>query len=289
VTPALTPPVGFVLGGGGVLGAAEAGMLRALLEAGVRPDLVVGTSVGAINGAAVAAEPTVASTERLVGLWRQIAGSGILGSALWARAWTLARTRTHLHGPRPPRELLTERLAGPGGRVPRIEELPVRYQCVAASIEGAREHWFAEGPLVDAVLASAALPGVLPAVEVGGEHFLDGGLVNSIPIGRAVALGARTVFVLQVGRIERPLEPPRLPWEVALVAFEIARRHRFHHDLQNLPRGVAAHVLPTGLDTQPRYTDLANLRYWDVGRIGDRVDRAYAASAGYLARLPVTR
>jgi NTE family protein len=97
----------------------------------------------------------------------------------------------------------------------------VPFQCVAASIERAAEHWFASGSLVDAILASAAVPGVLPPVRVGDEHFLDGGLVNSIPVGRAVALGATTIYVLQVGRIERSLEVPRRPWEVATVAFEI--------------------------------------------------------------------
>jgi NTE family protein len=285
MTPRPEGPVGFVLGGGGVLGAAEAGMLRALLEAGVLPDLVVGTSVGAINGAAIAADPTIAATERLVDVWRHIAAAGLFGGRLWERAWTLLRTRTHLHHEQPLRALLADRLAGPAGTALRIEQLPVRFQCVAASIERAAEHWFTDGPLIDAVLASAAVPGVFAPVELGGEHYLDGGLVNSIPIARAVALGARTLFVLQVGRIERALDPPRFPWEVALVAFEIARRHRFHHDMANLPQGVTAHVLPTGLDTQPRYADLSNLRYWDVGRIGDRADRAYQATRDYVAGL----
>ena len=81
----------------------------------------------------------------------------------------------------------------------------MRFQVCAASIERAAEHWFDSGPLVDAVVASAAVPGLLPPAKIGDEHFLDGGIVNSIPLGRAVQLGATRVFVLQVGRIERPL------------------------------------------------------------------------------------
>jgi NTE family protein len=79
------------------------------------------------------------------------------------------------------------------------------------------------------VLASAAVPGLLPPVRVGDEHFFDGGLVHSIPVGRALELGARTVYVLHVGRIERPAGPDP-PWEVGLVAFEIAAPpvHRGH-------------------------------------------------------------
>jgi NTE family protein len=88
------------------------------------------------------------------------------------------------------------------------------------------------------------VPGLLPPARVGGEHYLDGGIVNSVPLGRAVELGATRVFVLQVGRLDRPLSVPRRPWEVARVSFEIARRHRFVRELEELPGGVEAHVLP---------------------------------------------
>jgi NTE family protein len=269
--------IGFVFGGGGLLGAAEAGMARALLEAGVVPDVVVGTSIGAINGVAIAADPTGAGAARLVELWGSLADEDVLGGSVFGRIGELIRTRTSLHSNEALRRLLTERLA-----VRRFDQLAVPFTCVAACIERAQEHWFTEGDLVDAVLASCALPGVLPAVEVGGEHFLDGGLVNSIPISRAVQLGADVVYVLHVGRIEEPLVPPRLPWEVGFVAFEIARRHRFHTDLSSLPEGVAVHVLPTGLGER-RATSWENLRYRDRRRIGDRAARAYRATADYLA------
>src|SRR3954451_9607666 len=268
----------FVLGGGGQLGAHEVGMLRALLERGIRPDLVVGTSIGAINGAAVAAEPSPAAVDRLTRTWSAIERDDVFAGSIIGRLGTLARTRTHLHDNGSLRARLSESLPT------RIEDLAVPFQCVAASIEQAAEHWFSEGPLVDAVLASSAVPGILPPVEVDGEHFVDGGVVNSIPVGRAVALGARTVFVLHVGRLDRPLEPPRWPWEVGLVAFEIARRHRFVRDLAGMPADVAVHVLPTGDPDPPRFSDVSeHLRYRDSSRVGDRIARAREATAGYLA------
>jgi len=273
-----TARTAFVLGGGGVLGAGEVGMLRALLEAGVVPDLVVGTSVGALNGAFLAADPTVATTLQLAELWRGLsAEGGVFPASLGAQLGTALRSRTHLHASAPLRRLLTTHLP-----VERIEDLAVPFQCVAASIERAAEHWFTAGPLVEAVLASAAVPGLLPPVRVGDEHFLDGGLVNSIPVSRAVELGATTVWVLQVGRVEQQLRVPTRPWEVALVAFEIARRHRFATDMASLPAQVAVHVLPTG-DEAPQ--GLAQLRYRDTRRVGPRVDRAYDATAAYLAAL----
>jgi NTE family protein len=223
----------FVLGGGGVLGAVEVGMLRALLERDIVPDLVLGTSVGALNGAMVARQPELAVVERLDVEWG----------------------------------------------VTRIVDLPVRFGVCAASIERAAEHWFESGPIVPAVLASAAVPGLLPPAEVDGEHFLDGGLVNSIPVGRAVDLGATRVFVLQVGRIDRPLRPPTRPWEVARVSFEVARRHRFMREMASIPDGVEAHVLPAA-GTSARDDSL--LAYRDFASVQARIDATYATSRAYL-------
>jgi NTE family protein len=271
----------FVLGGGGVLGAAEVGMLRALLEREVRPDLIVGTSVGAINGALVAADPTPAGVDRLRGLWQELTSQGVFAGSVLSRVSTLVRSGTHVHPREPLRELLTAHLPAP-----TFAELQVPFQCVAASIEKAAEHWFTDGSVVDAVLASCAVPGLLPPVELDGEHYLDGGLVHSIPVGRAVSLGADTIYVLHVGRIDRPLSPPTRPWEVATVAFEIARRHRFAADLAALPPGVQAHVLPAGAPTP---TGTANWRYRNFSGVADRIDRAHAAAGEYLDRFAAPR
>ncbi|HEU4423012.1 MAG TPA: patatin-like phospholipase family protein [Pilimelia sp.] len=270
----VTGPIAFVLGGGGVLGAVEVGMLRALYRAGIRPDLVLGTSIGAVNGALVAADPTDAVTDRLVRLWASPEASEVYGDSV-ARQLRRFAARTHLHSPRPLRRLLEREL----GEGTTFAELALPFQCCAASIERAAEHWFHSGPVVDAVLASAAVPGLLPPAQIGGEHFLDGGIVNSIPVGQAVASGAKTVFVLQVGRIERPLSPPRRPWEIAQVAFEIARRHRFAREMASLPAGVEVHVLPTG-GGDPR--DDSPWAYRDMAAVGRRISRAYAASRRYI-------
>jgi NTE family protein len=266
----------FVLGGGGVLGAHEVGMLQALTEAGIRPDLIVGTSVGAINGVLVAADPDSA-VPRLNRLWRDTVVEAF-GGSLFGRVATLARSGTHLHANTQLRRMLEELLP-----VRLIEELAVPFQCVAASVERAAAHWFTDGPIIPAVLASAAVPGLLPPVRVGAEHFFDGGLVHSIPVGRAVALGAREVYVLHVGRIETPLEVPRRPWEVGLVAFEIARRYRFAEEMASLPNDVKVHVLPAGVDGARSGTEASQLRYRDFSRVEEHIQRAHQASAAYLA------
>jgi NTE family protein len=264
----------FVLGGGGLLGAVEVGMLRALFEAGVRPDLVLGTSVGALNGLVAASDPSPGAVDRLQELWHGIGESGrVYADGTLRQVRRVVRTGTHLHSVEPLRERLEEQFGGV-----EFADLSVEFQCCAASIERATEHWFTTGPVVPAVLASAAVPGLLPPAEVDGEHFLDGGIVNSIPLDRAVRLGAERIFVLQVGRIDRPLAVPRRPWQVARVSFEIARRHRFTSQLASLPEGVEVHVLPAG--GSPRDDSL--LAYRDASLVADRIARAHEVSADYL-------
>lgn len=270
----------FVLGGGGLLGAVEVGMLRALLERGIVPDLVLGTSVGALNGAVVAHDPSLASVERIQTLWRGSDLAREIYSESPLRSMRRAVTSgTHLANPAPIRRLLRAELGDA-----TFADLSVPFQVCAANIERSAEHWFSEGPVVDAVLASAAVPGLLPPARVNGEHFLDGGIVNSIPLGRAAQLGATRIFVLQVGRIDRPLTVPSKPWEVARVSFEIARRHRFVRELAELPDGVEAHVLPTG-GTSARDDSL--LAHRDFAGVDDKIEATYLASLLHLERLGI--
>lgn len=275
-TPAAGGPTAFVLGGGGILGASEVGMLSALVAAGITPDLVVGTSVGAINGAFLAADPTLDAVDRLAELWNKASESGVFTDSVWSQARRVARLGTFLHS-----SDSLERLLADEFHVQVIEDLAVPFQCVAAQIETASPYWFDRGRIVDAVLASCAVPGLLPAHQIDGMHYLDGGLVHSIPVARALELGAKRVFVLQVGRIEHPLRAPRWPWEVGVVAFEIARRYRFNEDLTKVPGDVAVHVLPTGAERSPTMGG----RYKGSAQVTARIEAAAAASGRYLADL----
>jgi NTE family protein len=268
--------IAFALGGGGRLGASEVGMLRALFERDIVPDLIVGTSIGALNGAAIAVAPETSTVDRLEEIWTTLGKSEVFSGTVFSGAANLVRSRTALQSNEPLRSLIERLLPAK-----TFADLAVPFECVAASIERAAEHWFSQGPLVDAILASCAVPGILPAVEIEGEHFIDGGVVNSIPIARAVELGATEIFVLHVGRIERPLTAPKNPWQVGMVAFEVARRHRFARDMASLPEGILAHVLPAG-ETAPRFDSFEQLRYKNFGSITKHIRAAYEATAAYL-------
>ncbi|MEV0646869.1 patatin-like phospholipase family protein [Phytomonospora sp. NPDC050363] len=270
----------FVLGGGGLRGGYEVGMIQALLEAGIVPDLVVGTSIGSVHGALLAARPDVACVKTMTNLWIDIMTRKIFRQPLIGRLFTLAATGSHMNSNVAVGDLLAEHL----GRI-RFEDLKVHFECVAATIERASAHWFHSGPLIPAVLASCAVPGMWPPVRIDGEHYLDGGLVESIPIHRAFELGATTVYVLHAGRVNKGLRPPRRPWEIASVSFEIARRHRFSSGMANIPDGVTVHLMPTG-DTAPDEDfDLFDTTADQIEEVRTRIRNSHEASLAYLQGL----
>lgn len=266
-------PVAFVLSGGGNLGALQIGMLRALAERGVTPDLVLGCSVGAINGAALAEDPSPAGISRLEQLWGELDGEDLMPSGFLPRAVSLARKGEAIHDNAGLRRALEEQLTAR-----TFEDLAVPFECVATDVLGVREVWFRQGPLIDPILASAALPAVYPAVEIDGVRYLDGAIVDDVPMGRAVELGARTVYVLQVGAFSRPRPEPRRPLDVAIQSYWIARHHRFKRELESMPAHVDVHLLPTGQTPAMRYNDFT--------RSAELIAAAYAASTDYLAGRP---
>ena len=267
----------FVLGGGGRWGAVEVGMLRALEEKAITPDLILGTSIGAFNGSVIAAQPGGEGVDRLIRIWKEIAASDLFSGGAYDRVKAVATLQPAMHGSAALRSLL-EQVHEPDSR---IEELAVPFQCVAASIERAAEHWFTEGPLIEALLASSAVPLLFPPIEIDREHYYDGGLVNSVPLRRAVKLGAEVVYVLQVGRVEAPLRPPERLYEAALISFEIARRHTFATAMQEIPEDVEVHLLPSGNPVM--FDDWRQLKWRDTGSTDELMDGAYEASVSYLS------
>ena len=257
-------------------------MLQALVDHGIRPDLVVGCSIGAVNGAAFAADPTPAGLHRLRTFWETSAADAVADASWRDRARSFVGRRPYLYDTHRLREAVTQ-------IVPTtFADLVVPFQCVAASIEAAAEHWFDDGSLLDALMASCAIPGLFPPAVVDGIHYYDGGLVDSIPLDRAVELGATRVFVLQVGRVEQPLEPPRRLHQAPLVAFEIARRHRFATYRRGMPDSVELHVLPSG--HRLAMNDRRQLAWRRVDDAHVLIEQARAASAEMLdARVPRAR
>ncbi len=231
-----TPPaerVAFVLSGGGNLGALQVGMLRALVERRIQPELVVGCSVGAINGAGFAADPSRRGIRHLEQMWARVPEFEVMPSTWVPSTVQLAKRGASIHANDGLRRLIEFGLT-----VERFDELQMHFECVATDVDSAEEVWFGDGGLLDAILASAALPTVFPPVERDGHRFLDGGIVNDIPLDRAVALGATRIYVLHVGLKDGALPEPKRPLDVALWTYWLARRARYQRDRAQLPPGV---------------------------------------------------
>jgi NTE family protein len=228
-------------------------MLRALLEHQIQPDLVLGCSVGALNGVGVAADPSLAMVGRLQDLWLDLEDRDVLPAGLLPTTVQLARKGVSVHGNAGLRSVLEEMLP-----VTEFEELKVPFQCVATDVSAAREVWFSAGSLVEPILASSALPALLPPVEIDGVRHIDGAVVNDVPVTRAVELGATTVYVLHVGGFDRPRPEPKRPFDMALHAYWIARRARFRRDMAALPSHVEAVVMPTGDAPAGRFNDFSH-------------------------------
>lgn len=245
----------FVLSGGGNLGAIQVGMLRALAERDIVADVVLGCSVGALNGAAYAAEPTMDGIRGLERIWRGLHNgvASVMPTSRMPSTVQLIRKGEALHSNSGLRSTIESFL----GSRREFAELDIPFQCVATDVDAAVEHWFTTGDLVDSILASAALPSVYPMVTIDERHYLDGGVVNNVPVGRATHLGARVVYVLHCGLHSRPHTEIRRPVDAALLAYWIARNSRFARDMATLPASVHAIVLPSGERPEVRYDDFS--------------------------------
>jgi NTE family protein len=198
-------PLAFALSGGGSWGASQVGMLRALTEAGIRPDLVVGTSVGALNGAVVSAHPDDAA-DRLDEVWRAIDQATVFGGSRRRAVVTFLRSRgSHLSEPDSLQRLVASHLP-----VTEIEDLRLPLSIVVTDATTGEVVLLNRGRADRALMASTAIPGIFPSVPIDGREFIDGGVAANVPIRPALRTGAATVVVLDAtpNQIARPSNRP---------------------------------------------------------------------------------
>lgn len=196
-------PTAWVLAGGGSFGAIQVGMLQALVAYGLVPDLVVGSSVGAINGAYFAGAPDADGLARLEAIWCGLRRSTVFPLA-WGRLLRLKTGDGSAVDPSGLRGLLERCLP-----YQALEHARVPVHVVATDQLGGGTVTMSRGPAVESVLASCAIPAVFPSVRIG-EHFLiDGAVASNTPISVALELGARRMIVLPTGFACALDAPPR--------------------------------------------------------------------------------
>ena len=229
----------FVLAGGGSLGAVEVGMLRALTAvADTRPDFVVGASAGAINGAYFAGDPSAAGVARLDKLWRSLTRHHVMPFRI-GDLLRIALRRDYLVDPSGLRRLLEDHLP-----YRRLEDAALPMHVVAADMQLGSEVVLSHGPVVDAVLASSAIPGVYPPVRIDGRDLVDGGVANNTPISTALRLGAQRIVVLPTGLSCALKRVPRSAVGKALHALSLLVSRQLVADIERYGAQVALHVVP---------------------------------------------
>jgi NTE family protein len=233
-------PTAFVLSGGASLGAVQVGMLRALYEREITPDLIVATSAGAINGAFVAARPqTVETADELAAIWGDVRRGQVFPLNPLSGLLGFLGSRAHLVPGSGLRRLVAERVEHE-----RLEELPLPLHVVAVDVVSGEELLLSSGPLVDAVMASAAIPAVLPPVEWGDRDLIDGGVANNTPISHAIELGAREIYVLPTGHACALEQAPGSALGMALHALSLLTHSRLIADIELHEAAAELVVLP---------------------------------------------
>jgi NTE family protein len=232
------PVTAFVLSGGGNQGVCQVGMLRALLEREILPDVIIGTSAGALNGATLATTPTLEKVDQLGELWCALTGDRVYPGGALKRVWNVLRRDDHLIS----NEGLIEVIAS-AEHAETFADLQIPLRVVTCDIDTTDELLIASGPLAPALLASSALPGVFPPVTINGHRLVDGAVVNLVPISHAIAGPVERLFVLDASD---PIgdRPVRSPLDVVIRSFAISRDLRFELELQWIPKDVEVCVLP---------------------------------------------
>jgi NTE family protein len=261
----------FVLSGGASLGAIQVGMLRALAEHDIRPDVLIGTSVGAVNGAFLASRGSSPATiDELTELWLSIRRGQIFPLEPLTGLLGFAGARRNLVPGGSLRRLLDRHVDHE-----RLEELPTPLHVIACDLLTGHEVRLSEGPLVDAVMASSAIPGILPPVDYDGRLLVDGGVLNNTPISHAIECGADEIYVLPTGGPCALTEPPRGALGMIVHATSLMVAHRFADEAARYAGRPGLVVLPPPcpLHVQPM----------DFGHSEELIARAETDTRAFLA------
>lgn len=228
--------VAMVLSGGASLGSAQVGMMQAVIESGVKPDFVIGTSVGAVNGAWLAGgEPL----DGLADVWRNLRRNDVFPVSPVSTALGFLGRADHIISNHGLARLIERNLT-----FERLEDAAIPLHVIATDVLTGMDVKLSAGPALEAILASAAIPAVFPPITFDDRLLMDGGVVNDTPISHAVDLGADTVWVLATGYQCALRQGPRSPLTIGLHAFNLAIHQRLALDINRYAASVDLRVVP---------------------------------------------
>lgn len=272
--------IALVLSGGGSRGALEAGALVALAEREIRPDMLVGTSAGALNAAYFATNPTLTGALELAQEWRRVRRQDVFPGNWLTMAWRFLTGRDSLISDRALRRYLESRLPRGYRTFGDVMARGVRLYLTSANLNTATLYLYGEDPsasLIDAVVASSALPATLPPFEAGGWQYVDGGVVANVPISIAAALGATTIYAINVGYAGRTWENVRGAFPIAQRAIGVMMYQQLLNDLGAMARGGELSLHHLALD---RFQEVS---LWDFSHAAEMLETGRRLTHQYLS------
>jgi len=269
----LPRPIAFAFSGGASLGAVQVGMLRALRTAGIQPDLIVGTSVGALNGAVIADRGLDAGIEQLTDLWTRTRCTDIFTGGTLDQLRCLLQTGQSLFRQDGLIKLIQEIL---GAR--RFEALQLPLGVVATELLSQRSTLFTQGELQSALLASSAIPGLFPAVKINQRRHIDGCFSANVPLEAACQIGAASIVVLDAGNRRRSSQTPQGLANKVLAGVSAALRKQVLVEAPRVAERLPLVYLPA--PTLPPH------RLMDFDASGALIDRTASYVARFLATAP---
>ena len=269
--------IALVLSGGASLGAIQVGMLHALYERGVRPDVIVATSVGAVNGAFIASRPpTVATAEALADVWRNIQREEIFPANLVTGLLGFIGRRNSLLPSTGFRRVLARHI-----QLDHLQDAAIPLHVIAVGLKSGRERQLSKGDAIEAVLGSAAIPAVFPPVRWGDDDLIDGSVANNTPISHAIELGATEIYVLPTGYACHLRTAPRSALGMGLHALTLLIQQRLILEIRAFQDRARLVVLPPPcpLDVTPA----------DFSHAAELIERARRDARAFLAATRVGR
>jgi NTE family protein len=267
------PNIAYVHSGGASLGAIHVGMLEALNEREIEPDLIVASSAGALNGAFVADRPQIPATaHELAEVWLGIGRGEVFPLNPLTGFLGFFGLKDHLVPEGSLRRIVEARVG-----FEQLEAAPIPFHVIATDALSGREVRLSRGSSIDAVMASAAIPGVFPPVHWDGRELIDGGVSNNTPITDALELGAETVYVLPTGTACDLPEPPRGALGMLLHAMSLLIMRRLLIEIELLRDRCELIVLPPPCPLQ--------ISPIDFGRSAELIAGGLEGAGSYLDRL----
>ena len=282
-----TPEIAFVLPAGGSTGAVQVGILRALAERGILPDVVVGCSVGALNATFFALDPGVEQARELAKVWHQLDRRGVFGSGLTRTVARIVRRNEHIYDHGPIQALIRNMVP-----LDDLADAAIPVHVVTTDLDLGLARWWTKGPAHGLLYASACLPGLFPPLVIDGHRHVDGGVLEPVPVQRAVDTDASLIYLLGADLGPGDCPPRMAALHVLLRSFGVSRYARLPDPTSLARAGQRVVVVPGASAAGIDITDFSHTRRLISDSVSrahfflDKEDRSPMASESMLRPVP---